>query len=362
MKIRPTVPTRQNGMLDARLTAQRLVFGPFLFQASKQLRDLGILAVVSEAEEGLSYQEIGAATDLPEYTVRALVDVGLVAEVLAVHGQRFRITNVGYMILHDELTRVNMDFMHDVCYEGSFQLGESLARERPVGLEVFGGWSTIYEALQHLPEPVRRSWFAFDHFYSDSAFDAALDVVLASKPRRILDIGGNTGRFALRCLAADPEVQVTLLDLPGQLKDARAALEAAGFADRVRFHAADLLKPEQPIPDGHDLIWMSQFLVCFSKEEIRSILRRSAAALGPGGRMVILDNFWDRQRFDVGRAVVLGSSLYFTCMANGNSRTYRAEEFVEVIEDLGLSVLEIKDDIGLSGSILDCARPAGVSP
>ena len=32
-----------------------------------------------------------------------------------------------------------------------------------------------------------------------------------------MDVGGNTGRFALRCVAYDSEVKVTIVDLPGQI-------------------------------------------------------------------------------------------------------------------------------------------------
>ena len=57
-----------------------------------------------------------------------------------------------------------------------------------------------------------------DHFYSDSSFSQALEVVFASKPKTLLDVGGNTGRWALRCVDYDKDVNVTIMDLPQQIK------------------------------------------------------------------------------------------------------------------------------------------------
>ena len=53
---------------------------------------------------------------------------------------------------------------------------------------MFGDWDTVYPALTSLPEKTSNSWFEFDHFYSDHAFDQALDIVFKDSPKVILDI------------------------------------------------------------------------------------------------------------------------------------------------------------------------------
>ncbi len=98
---------------------------------------------------------------------------------------------------------------------------------------MFGDWNTIYEGLSQLPEPVQTSWFAFDHYYSDRAFPSALRAVFNRPIARLLDVGGNTGKWALQCVTHDPQVHVTILDLPGQLQKAKRNIDAAGMAERV---------------------------------------------------------------------------------------------------------------------------------
>src|SRR6185369_16435944 len=120
-----------------------------------------------------------------------------------------------------------------------------------------GDWKTFYEALSSLPPPARESWLAFDHYYSDQAFPAALPTVFADQPKRLLDVGGNTGRFALQCAKFDPNVRITILDLPQQIELARPIVHESGFGDRIDFIPIDVLDKSKPFPEGYDLIWMS---------------------------------------------------------------------------------------------------------
>src|SRR5690606_4657610 len=126
---------------------------------------------------------------------------------------------------------------------------------------------TLYEGLSQFPEPVKKAWFDFDHYYSDDAFPFALEIVFREKPLRLFDVGGNTGKWAIACCNYDENVKVTILDLQGQLDAAKENVTQQNLLDRIDFHRIDLLDPTQLIPEGADAIWMSQFLDCFSKEQ-----------------------------------------------------------------------------------------------
>jgi hypothetical protein len=341
---------------EAMEQAQWIAFAPFVFQASCVLRDRGILAAVEQSREGLTLEQIAAAVDLPIYGTRVLIEAGLGIGLLTEDAGRYRVTMTAILLQHDPMTNANMDFARDVNYQGLAHLDAAIASGKPKGLAVFGEWNTVYEALAQLPEPVRRSWFGFDHFYSDSAFPAALRLVLAQRPRRLLDIGGNTGKWATACLRGDPELEVTILDLPGQLHNAEQNLAAAGLRDRVHFHAANLLDEHCEIPPGFDAIWMSQFLDCFSEQEITSILRRCVAAMQPDTRIFVLEAFWDRQRFAAARFCLQMTSLYFTAIANGNSQMYHSSTFLACVRAAGLEVEVEHDGLGISHTLLVLAK------
>jgi hypothetical protein len=151
-------------------------------------------------------------------------------------------------------------------------------------------------------------------------------------------------------------VELHLADLPQQLAVARQALEHEGLAQRARAHAVDLLDDKAPLlpqdAPGMDLVWMSQFLSCFSEQAIASILRRAVAALAPQGQVLILDTFWDRQRYDIAAYCLINTSPYFTAMASGNSKIYESADYVRLCAAAGLQLITVRDGIGYGHSLL----------
>ena len=349
---------RQRNALSPYLEVQRLAFGPLFFQAARAARDMGVLGALDQAgRTGLLPAEVAARAGVSLYAARVLLEACLSLNLVSAEGWRFRIDRAGRLLLHDESTRINMDFVHDVCYLGAYRLEDALREGRPLGLEAFGPWPTLYEALPHLPEPARNSWLDFDHFYSDRAFPPALDVIFARRPRHILDVGGNTGKFAIACTQRSPDVSVTIVDLPGQLAIALQNAVAAGVGERVDGCAMDLLDHRQSLPTGFDVVWMSQFLDCFPEQDIVELIRRGAEALAPDGRLYINETCWDRQPNEVGRLCLHATSLYFTIIANGTSRMYHSDDLRRCIEDAGLE-LELEQPIGSVHTLFACRRRA----
>lgn len=337
--------------VDAKFEAQKIAFAPIAFQAAKTLRDTGILEAVSKSgEAGIRIPEISKGLGMSEYGVGVLLEMALGMEIVKlvppVDELRFVLGKVGYFLLEDEMTRANMDFTNDVCYNGAFFLADSIAKGRPEGLKVLGNWKTVYEGLSKLPPQVQKSWFAFDHFYSDVAFPDALPLVYGKKPRTLFDIGGNTAKWAIASCRHDPDVHVTILDLPGQVAMAKDNVAKQELSARIDAVAMDALAPDSSLPSNADAVWMSQFLDCFSLSEVESILRKIGKSVDEKCNVWVLEPFWDKQRFAAASYSLQATSLYFTCIANGNSKMYRCQELVEAIGRAGFELKEAHHNLG----------------
>ncbi len=202
--------------------AQFIAFAPYIFQASVMLRDKGILKYIEDTRSvGATIQEVADEVKIPYYGVRVLMEAALGIGLLHRREGRYFLSKTGHIFQNHLMARINTDFMRDVCYDGAQDLEASIMEGKPRGLRHLGDWDTIYQGLSILPEPARSSWFAFDHYYSDHAFPEILPRVFSLSPSRILDIGANTGKWALACLGHNPDVHVGLLDLPVQLNVAR---------------------------------------------------------------------------------------------------------------------------------------------
>lgn len=343
--------------IEAKYEAQKIAFGPIYFQSVVALRELGILQFIGEHRRGVTVDAILEKLDVSEYSVHLLLEAAEVLGVVDIEGDIVRISKVGFFLLKDEMTRVNINFMNDVCYLGAKNMTESFVKGKPEGLKVLGDWPTIYEGLSVLPEPAKTSWFEFDHYYSDNAFPDALKIVFRKKPGLIFDIGGNTGKWSFACCAHDEEVRIKILDLPVQLKVAKANAAAKNLLDRIEFQEIDLLDAAQKIPQGADVIWMSQFLDCFSKEQIVQILENAYQAASPETTLYILEPFFDNQNYPAAHYSLVATSLYFTIMANGNSKMYRIGVMKELVDKAGFEVIETYPLIGDSyHTILECRK------
>ena len=345
---------------EAQRLAEFISWGPVVFQVSRIMAKWGILDLIRDSKNGLTRQEICEKTGVSDYSIKCLLEASLSIGLILVdvNTDRYSLSKTGWFLINDPVTRVNIDFNHDVNYVGWFHLEDALKEGKPVGLKHFGDWPTVYEGLSSLPPHVQKSWFGFDHFYSDSSFPEALRIIFDEHHvKSLYDVGGNTGKWALQCVSYDKDVKVTILDLPQQIAMMHENVKGQDGSDRIGGYGINLLDKDTsfPIPeDNLDAIWMSQFLDCFSMEQIVGILSRAKKAMTPRTRVYIMETLWDRQKYEPAALCLTMTSLYFTAIANGNSKMYNTEDMQSCIEKAGLSIEEIHDHLGLGHSIIVC--------
>lgn len=346
--------------LQALIDAHKLAVAPFIFQTAASLKDLGVLALLDQHfGDGLSEEDLTKTLSLTDYMRQALLPAGEAFGVLERKDNRWFLTKMGFFLLNDPLVKVNFDFTRDICYEGLAAMTEAFKEERPAGLRAFDPeWTSIYPHLRDLPEPAKTSWFAFDHFYSDEAYRMALPIVTSYGVDRLVDIGGNTGKWATYCCEHTDNMSVTICDLPEQCETAAANAKANGLSDRISVHPINLLT-DTPIPAiPAQAWWMSQFLDCFSPAQVVSILKRLHKAMVDDAHLFILEPLTDRQPFEVGHLSLTAYSLYFTTMANGNSRFYALSDFEMFLEAAGFALEAVHDNIGAHSTLLVAKKKA----
>ena len=336
-------------------------WGAVIFQVCRLLIKYGILDLLNDHREGLTQNEIARAAGLSDYAAKCLLESALTTHIVLIDTEtdKYYLAKTGWFLLRDAMIRADIDFNHDVNYEGWFVLDKALEQGQPAGLKHFGDWPTIYEGLSSLPEQIQKSWFGFDHYYSDHSFDEALAIIHANNTRHLLDVGGNTGRFAMRCVASNPTIEVTICDLPQQIKMMKQATDGQPGSERIHGVGMNILDESVAFPTDtrYDVIWMSQFLDCFSEQQIVSILRRAAAVLDSNNRIYIMETLWDRQDYVPAAMSLTMTSLYFTALANGNSKMYNTDDLTRLIRQVGLEIEQIYDRIGNGGhSILVCKK------
>src|SRR5579884_2842176 len=153
--------------------------------------------------------------------------------------------------------------------------------------------------------------------------------------RQLLDVAGGTGIYSIAWLQRHPRLRAVVWDRPEVLKVTREQAEKYGVADRLECRPGDMFA--DPVPPGCDVMLLSNVLHDWDVPECRALLGRCAAALPPGGRLLIHDVFLN-DALDGPLPVALYSAALF---ALTEGRAYSAAEYRGWLREAGLTPGEI---------------------
>jgi predicted O-methyltransferase YrrM len=149
--------------------------------------------------------------------------------------------------------------------------------------------------------------------------------------RRLLDIAGGSGVYACSIVAHVPELAASVLEKPPVDRIARRAIERRGFAGRVGVIAGDMLT--DPLPSDHDVHLFSNVLHDWDEDVVQQLLRASAAALPPGGTLIVHDAFLNAAK--TGPLPIAGYSVLLMHVTQG--RCYSVAEMESWVLEAGFS-------------------------
>lgn len=108
-----------------------------------------------------------------------------------------------------------------------------------------------------------------------------------SRHRRMLDVGGNSGEFALQVCRSQPELRATVLDLPVVCEIGERYLSAQPEGSRIDF--ARISREGGDYPGGYDLVTFKSMLHDWPDAQMQQFLSRAFDALAPGGTLLIFE-------------------------------------------------------------------------
>ena len=107
--------------------------------------------------------------------------------------------------------------------------------------------------------------------------------------RRLLDVGGGTGSWAIAAARRHPDLRATVFELPIVAGIARKRVAEAGLAPRIDVQDGDVL--EDALPTGHDVLLLANIIHYWSPARNLQLLKSVRAGAQPGARLLLAD-FW----------------------------------------------------------------------
>ncbi|CCH30853.1 methyltransferase [Actinosynnema sp. NPDC047251] len=210
-------------------------------------------------------------------------------------------------------------FWSTVLFESWGELEQSVRTGRPA--------LDFYRWLADRPETLAR----FQGMLSGMASSIVPEAVeLVPVGDRLLDVGGGHAKYSIGLCAAHPGLRATVVDLPDALAVGGRAVAEAGLADRITLREGDY--DEIDLGTGYDTALLFNVVHGRTAEANRALLERVAAALNPGGAVVLLepDEHSDDQATDV-FARVFSLNLFH----GQGGQVYAAEEIGSWLADTG---------------------------
>jgi hypothetical protein len=166
---------------------------------------------------------------------------------------------------------------------------------------ILDGWAQLDQAVMTGRKVARRSYGAEIERESFllGMFNLAMGVAplmaanfdLAGRTR-LLDLGGGPGTYAIHFCQANPGLSAVILDRQTTEPFARETVARFGLTGRIDFIGGDF--NIDPISGGpYDVAWLSHILHSNSPEECEACLKKTAAALQPGGMILVHDFILD---------------------------------------------------------------------
>lgn len=240
-------------------------------------------------------------------------------------------------------------------------LGDCLRSDAP---EPIGPWARFVgcpsnrEAWGDLLHSVRTGETAFRHLHSmgvweyraqhpeDGAmFDAAMTAnsrrlalsVLAAydfgRFGRIVDVGGGQGAFLAAILIKHLATVGVLIDQPHVVAQAGPVLRGAGVADRCRIVGGDIF---DAVPGGGDAYVLKVILHDWDDERAIAILRTCRRAVGPTGRLLVVDRVVGPPNEDEE-----GKFLDLHMLAETGGRERTRDEWASLLAQAGFHLAEV---------------------
>jgi hypothetical protein len=163
-----------------------------------------------------------------------------------------------------------------------------------------GSWSRMDEAvrtgkpLSHRTSSTsdedRRQAFLMGMYNlaSQQAPQIAAQVELSGR-RRLIDVGGGPGTYAIHFCRHNPDLGAVVFDLPTTRPFAEKCIDQHGLSRRIRFSEGNFLTTE--IPGRYDVAWLSHILHAESPDDCRRLISKTVGILEPGGLILIHEFF-----------------------------------------------------------------------
>lgn len=188
--------------------------------------------------------------------------------------------------------------------------------------------------------PVTRedNWYFEEIHRSNAHFAIKLLVEEADLAfaKSLVDVGGGIGDISAAILKKYPELQSTILNLPGAIDLVNENAAEKGLEGRLKGIPVDIYREAYP---NADAVMFCRILYSANEQLTDMMCRKAFDAINPGGKVVILDMIIDDKEspnFDYLSHYILGAGMPFSVLGFKEQDAYK-----QILESIGFRDVRI---------------------
>ncbi|MFH0782035.1 MAG: methyltransferase [Pseudomonadota bacterium] len=270
-------------------------------------------------------------------------------------------------LLLDALAAIRLLVKKDGFYQNSEFAGKFLVAGLPGYMghiilhhhHILDGWAQLDAAVMTGNKVARRSYGAEIERESFllGMFNLAMGIApqlvaqvdLAGR-KKLLDLGGGPGTYAIHFCLANPELTAVILDRPTTEPYATKTVAHFGLAERIGFIGGDF--NVDPIVGGpYDVAWLSHILHSNSPDQCQECINKSVAALMPGGLIAIHDFILNDSKDGPEFAALFSLNML---VGTAGGRSYSRAEIFAMLEKAGVGDIKHQKCVTPNDSSIIC--------
>ncbi len=161
--------------------------------------------------------------------------------------------------------------------------------------------------------------------------------------KRLLDIGGGPGTFAIHFCLENPELSACVFDLATTRPFAEKTMARFNLSDRIEFIPGDYTEDATLTQDLFDAVWLSHILHGEGPDQAQQIVKKAVDALEPGGK-ILIHEFILKDTMDKPLFPALFSLNMFLRTPDGQS--YSQAKLTDMLRNCGITDIRRLDFVG----------------
>lgn len=207
------------------------------------------------------------------------------------------------------------------------------------------GWESGQMGLEQA-----RRITTFMHAHSLVAAIGAARSGAFADVKRLLDVGGGSGVYAIAAAQQHAALRATIMDLSAVCQAAQSFIDEGGVADRVDTLAVDMWR--ETWPGGYDALFFSNIFHDWNVDQNIDLAGKAFAALPSGGRIILHE-----QLLNDTQDGPLATASFSVLMLRGTfGKQYSLPEFRAILESVGFTDVDARHSCGYF-SLVTATKP-----